>query len=874
MKGDFSRDSFTPRKHYSEVRMQQGRVQVDADWNEAQRIQTHRAETTTLDVVGRAGAPEDEAGFELTVKGSAPEDLVIGAGRYYVDGILVENEAAVPYVQQPDLPHPGDWRQAVMQTGLALAYLEVSKRHLTALEDPAIKETALGGPDTCTRVQTVWQVRLLPLDTEPFRLKEKEQEAVRAGFTGLETKYRQAREKGDAKQAGEIAAEIKRQARTLAGLIKGQECTDPYPEWQALVERTPGRLAARLDPAPPPATPCELLPGTAYRGLENQLYRVEIHKSGALGTASFKWSRDNAWVAARILAASGDEIGLDGLGPDEILGFNEQDWVELLDDEAELKGKAGLFFRVVKVDRARNVLKLEGFDGSVVNLADFRTPKVRRWHQGAAPAATSADWLDLENGVQVRFEDGLYRSGDYWLIPARATGSAAGSIEWPDGQALAPHDFPERHYARLALLAYDARNRTLYRLEDCRRLFPPLTDLDCCGRAALHVTATNWANDDLFAMARISEEGLRITLDTPPDPDSLSDEVVIVTLEVPQGLFAQSVIVQGQVGVDPEDPRVIVWQPGGWQLFPQHDTVNIAKRHASTSPSPPGRRWPEGPDEGEGDSQGNGPRSPSWAESIALSVSRAAAFGDAQTEPSAAQPAPLLTNLEKLRVEKAAATRYVVGKQALVYPRVRVRIMGQCIWSGSGKKTRWLDGQSCGIRGERADGSPRTDLALPSGNGARASDFESWFYIDPTPESFRITEVTFLDPNMQTLAQASLPVEGPVTLSGPGLAAIRLRCNRAVSAESLGNAAQPAVWVELDGKRLPAQVQVDAADATLVLWSPRDILSEFPTCRLNARGTSPTTAVLPVLKAQDGSALDGDYDGQAGGDFGMEFMMG
>lgn len=89
---------------------------------------------------------------------------------------------------------------------------------------------------------------------------------------------------------------------------------------------------------------------------------------------------------------------------------------------------------------------------------------MRRWPQGGAPLATSAGWLDLEDGVQVRFADGLFRSGDYWLIPARATGSAAGGIEWPAREALPPHGFPDRHYARLALLAYDGKSQTYTRL--------------------------------------------------------------------------------------------------------------------------------------------------------------------------------------------------------------------------------------------------------------------------------------------------------------------------------------------------------------------------------------------------------------------------
>jgi hypothetical protein len=42
--------------------------------------------------------------------------------------------------------------------------LDVWTRHVTALEDPQLREVALSGPDTTTRTQTVWQVRLLKLE--------------------------------------------------------------------------------------------------------------------------------------------------------------------------------------------------------------------------------------------------------------------------------------------------------------------------------------------------------------------------------------------------------------------------------------------------------------------------------------------------------------------------------------------------------------------------------------------------------------------------------------------------------------------------------------------------------------------------------------
>ena len=38
MKGDFTRDTFDAAKHFSRVLMQQGQVQLDADWNEQTSI--------------------------------------------------------------------------------------------------------------------------------------------------------------------------------------------------------------------------------------------------------------------------------------------------------------------------------------------------------------------------------------------------------------------------------------------------------------------------------------------------------------------------------------------------------------------------------------------------------------------------------------------------------------------------------------------------------------------------------------------------------------------------------------------------------------------------------------------------------------------
>src|SRR5439155_24365344 len=162
MKGDFTRDTFDPTKHYQQVLMQQGRAQLDADWNEQEALGQHRDQTTAADIIGGCGGPAEGAAFGVSADGSLGEgDFLLSAGHYYVDGILCENESSVAYLAQPDRFDVA----AFARNKSYLLYLDVWQRHITAVEDAEIREQALGGPDTATRVKTVWQVRALSLDT-------------------------------------------------------------------------------------------------------------------------------------------------------------------------------------------------------------------------------------------------------------------------------------------------------------------------------------------------------------------------------------------------------------------------------------------------------------------------------------------------------------------------------------------------------------------------------------------------------------------------------------------------------------------------------------------------------------------------------------
>ena len=131
MKGDFTRDTFNPLKHFSRVLQQQGRVQLDADWNEQNAILLHYLRALAADLIGPFGGTEQAFGIfnavidlksnqtpkpgelglteqeiqrlsdtnVLAKDHTVPDgDFLIGIGRYYVDGLMCENEAYVFFV--------------------------------------------------------------------------------------------------------------------------------------------------------------------------------------------------------------------------------------------------------------------------------------------------------------------------------------------------------------------------------------------------------------------------------------------------------------------------------------------------------------------------------------------------------------------------------------------------------------------------------------------------------------------------------------------------------------------------------------------------------------------------------------------------------
>jgi len=554
-KGDFTRDTFYAYRHYSSVFQQQGRVSLDADGNEQASILLNLLRNIGKDIIADGDAPANQQFnlVQLTLPAGVSNDRDFGIipGHIFVDGILcVLNGSKVPFsvvagpggkiqvsqwlvdgvpyqkdqyvmavvvdpggaadtsitstavisvaepisrtltinpalnppagslpsgyrlIRLPSFLHQPDYvptddeikalKELAPNQNAFLVYLDAWERHISYIQNPWIREIALGGPDTCARSQLLSQIKVA------WDLQPPVPDLTKATKTDL-SKLKSALE----------------------------EQYQPYNR---------GWLRARLKPVDSGATdPCMCHPDARYRGAENQLYRVEIHDSGQVASATpavdatgaavagassgsmptFKWSRNNASDVYPVISVSKSEVLVDFVGRDFRSTLKSGDWVELLDDILILQGRPGHLLQVGEVSAQDRRVTLVGSSPVDISVKDPNHPHpfLRRWDQKdpttgglseglAVTEATTPQtdpWIDLEDGIQIQFIAALspmvpgapgstdfqspvnfYRTGDYWLIPART--ALQGSIEWPATSdnppvpiALPPHGVDHRY---------------------------------------------------------------------------------------------------------------------------------------------------------------------------------------------------------------------------------------------------------------------------------------------------------------------------------------------------------------------------------------------------------------------------------------------
>jgi Family of unknown function (DUF6519) len=901
MKGDFSRQTADPKKHYSGVLMQQGRVQLDADWNEQLAISQHRVQTEAQDVIGPGAAPLAGGGFAISFTQDI-SDLTISPGRMYVDGILCELEATsisipvsnfpqegmsvqVPvwsvddrefeagqwveisasvggkpdtrlvqintvdpanmilafredisefqkadapaslrritsYITQPDYPilqpdTPGpDYSYTTVssstnlaildfstlpQDSIVLVYLDVWQRHVTWLDDPHIREVALNGADTTTRVQVVQQVKILPV-------------AIKEGSTAT--------------------------------------CSTDFPEWDALIAPSTGTLNAQTTTPTSTSSVCLPPSSAGYQRLDNQLYRVEIHQGGDTGNKqdqiTFKASRDNGSVVVAIDSFSGNDIIVKEVGLDDVLGFANADgqtiWGEIVDDVTELHGRLGQLVQIKHVEPLTRTITVDPAPTPITPTDKPLHLELRRWD---LVGTVTSNWQDLEGGIQLQFSPGIYKTGDYWLIPARTT---TGQIEWPqdsNGRFIPQSPLGiKHHYCCLAQLEPPVK-LPFWSVQDCRRSFPSLTS-----PLAMHITNTNWKNDDFFTSDTLIDDGLQMTLDTiigavSSAVPSINPAAIFVSLELPVETFPR-----GSVDININGSAKV--------------TENTVAGSTIT--------W-------------------TW---------------DNMDKGTLTQELlGLINTFQALRMPRA--------------PYMRARVKGHVVSSQQGDQSVYLDGQAFGRPDVRSDlmKTPRTALTFPTGAGVAASDFESWFPLVPTP--LRITTIEFLDtitqpPTESTLGPIPLPLAPtqsviiPVQFDNQGkevfMNAIDITFNRSVNTANLLNqltlfytffgffelaqARRPSTGATpftrapvrpFGGEFFRVQGTVEVVDSTTVrftITSPiiQGAQSVFipGSYALTVFGTSTTNPPVTAVTAQDdGAALDGDFDFLPGGDFILNF---
>lgn len=466
MSGDYSRITFDPWDDDLGVLLQQGRPLSDAEWNALAMQLRRRMQVDTLDTIGPAVVPmQTPDAFKIGFAGGG--NLSIGRGRMYVDGLLAQNHGSGskawdkqleeevgtqplfyaapvgdPDAGQPYYPNP----PALPASGRHLVYLDVWTREVNHLIRPDLIEKAVG-VDSTTRLQTVWQVKLL---------------------------------------------------NNVGTAANCSTPLDSIPGWLPSHAPSAARLTTATAPVPGEPDPCLIPPGGGYKGLENQLYRVEIHQGGGLGKATFKWSRDNASVGTRVTHIPAlNQLTVESTGKDSVLRFSDGDWIEITDDWRELHNEPGELRRIKignGVDDATRTILLEKplpaglFPTDAQNRTQpGRHTRVKRWDQRGKvldqngnvlqdldlAAATGEITVPASGAVSVLLEHnivasfsldpagGEMKSGDAWVFAARSTDATIEELD------AAPPFAIHHHYAKLGFVTFPTG------VTDCRIFWPP-----------------------------------------------------------------------------------------------------------------------------------------------------------------------------------------------------------------------------------------------------------------------------------------------------------------------------------------------------------------------------------------------------------------
>lgn len=458
MAADRARLSYDPARRYREVVAQQGRVTLEADVNENTRLLSEATRLLAGDAVGPAGTPDD--GYAVT---TANDAVQVGPGTYWVGGHRLHCDAGFAHADQPDWADAAAdplWQRQAAPTTPAAAILWVREQEVGAVEQPNLREVALGGPDSAARTRLLERLLLAP----------------RSAAT-----------------CADLSADIARFWQPLG-----------YRYDAASARLVPdARLRVAFVTTPPPASPCDPPAQSGYLEADNQLIRVQISAyDPATGKGRLLWGHDNASHLHRVSATSGTVVELAAR--------------PISSEATPAAGKAVELLRASVAAPGDTVAALCGHVATLVTPYDADTRRVTLPSAMPASYATPAAPLFLRLwDAEVAFERGSPVTldgtglaitldtigmsigvGDHWGIALRPfTPNAV----YPERllESPQPPDGPRQWAAPMALL--DGAGRGWSVASDCRAHFDNLVELTA-RRDDCHCTIVVRPGDDLNAL--------------------------------------------------------------------------------------------------------------------------------------------------------------------------------------------------------------------------------------------------------------------------------------------------------------------------------------------------------------------------------------
>ena len=450
MATDIARLSFDPARHYTGVAAQQGRVTLEAEQNEQRIIDAEERRLELIDIIGPAGTPDN--GYAISP--ASGSDFTIRPGTMYAGGLRVTLDDHIPYSNQPDwLDHTDDpdW---IAPSGKLGPYehvvLVIQERDVTAVEDPALREVALGGPDGNART-----ILLQHVERKPTKAKD--------CFKAL----------ADDEHAW-----------ASQGLI-----FDPA----TMQLRSESRLLVTWQGSPDPPDPCEPASTGGYLGAENQLIRVQITAVDPVkGAVDLVWGWDNASFLYRVTAdgSTNPVLTLDRSPVDDYHRPRAGQAVQVLRAAAELRSTDAVVEGYVAALHGQVAVLTAPYDPDTKTVqfpaalpASYTDPKqtsqlyLRVWEEHLTGNTIGTPITLAGTGVQVTISldgSGPVHVDDYWCIGVRPSTSTQ---VYPERYLRTPQppDGPRLWACPLAVISSGGKKLTV--VADCRRHFRPLIDL-------------------------------------------------------------------------------------------------------------------------------------------------------------------------------------------------------------------------------------------------------------------------------------------------------------------------------------------------------------------------------------------------------------